>query len=410
VFTLLGSLRKNRRLVRDFVVRDLKARYVGSSMGFFWSVIYPIVNLVVYMFVFRAVLNARWSDHQGPIEVALIMLAGIVVWGAFAETVSRSTNCLVENSNLIQKVVFPAEILPVYLAVSSLINMCIGLPVVVACVIWFTLVSPPQVEFVRAEAVLGEQGGASFVTVHLTRGAGEDVRVPYHLSGSATPGEDCAIEEGEILIPRGRLTYAIPIDAIPDTVTEGEEQLVLTLGEPTGVPLGANRTHTLTLSEAEPRARGEAAGFSRDEDVLARRGPGRDDPSYHPLGVGMPLVLLPLLFLLQIVFTTGLGYFLCTLNLFLRDTYHLVGVFVTVWMFSTPIFYPATLVEKQKSFSWVLQINPMHWLIDSYRSILLYGSWPDPWLLLRLAGVGLAVLFAGSAFFARHKRSIPDLL
>ena len=103
---LFATLSQNRRLLKDFVLRDLKARYVGSSMGFFWSVIFPIINLFVFMFVFRLVLNARFSDKQGPEEVALIMLAGIVVWSAFAETISRSTNALVENSNLIQKVVF----------------------------------------------------------------------------------------------------------------------------------------------------------------------------------------------------------------------------------------------------------------------------------------------------------------
>ena len=64
------SLAGNRRLLKDFVVRDLKARYVGSTMGFFWSVVFPIINLFVYMFLFRMVLKARWSDHQGPLEVA----------------------------------------------------------------------------------------------------------------------------------------------------------------------------------------------------------------------------------------------------------------------------------------------------------------------------------------------------
>ena len=107
---LLRSLRKNQRLVRDFVSRDLRGRYVGSSMGFFWSVVFPIINLFVYMFVFRLVLKSRWSDYQGPLEVALVMLAGIVVWAAFAETVSRSTNCLVENSNLIQKKIGRAHV------------------------------------------------------------------------------------------------------------------------------------------------------------------------------------------------------------------------------------------------------------------------------------------------------------
>ncbi|MDP6540637.1 MAG: ABC transporter permease, partial [Planctomycetota bacterium] len=107
---LLGSLFRNRRLLRELVVRDLKARYVGSSMGFFWSVVYPFINLIVYMFVFRYVLNVRWEDKASPQDVAVWMLAGIVVWTAFAETVGRATNSLVENANLIQKVVFPSEV------------------------------------------------------------------------------------------------------------------------------------------------------------------------------------------------------------------------------------------------------------------------------------------------------------
>ena len=50
MLTVLRSLVANRRLLLDFVLRDLRARYVGSSMGFFWSVIFPIVNLLVYHF------------------------------------------------------------------------------------------------------------------------------------------------------------------------------------------------------------------------------------------------------------------------------------------------------------------------------------------------------------------------
>ena len=57
---ILKGLAHNRHLLRDFVVRDLKARYVGSSMGFFWSVVYPIMNLFVYLFVFQIVLEMTW--------------------------------------------------------------------------------------------------------------------------------------------------------------------------------------------------------------------------------------------------------------------------------------------------------------------------------------------------------------
>ncbi|MEM7519335.1 MAG: ABC transporter permease, partial [Planctomycetota bacterium] len=68
MFTYLNSLRKKKRLLKDFVVRDLKARYVGSSMGFFWSVIFPLFNLGIYMFVFRLVLESRFSDTSTPEE------------------------------------------------------------------------------------------------------------------------------------------------------------------------------------------------------------------------------------------------------------------------------------------------------------------------------------------------------
>ena len=286
MFELWRSVKKNRRLLRDFVVRDLKGRYIGSTMGFFWSVIFPLINLAIYAFVFRLVLKARWSDHQGPEEVVLLMFAGIVVWSAFAETVSRSTNTLVENSNLIQKVVFPSEILPVYLATSSLINMCIALPFVLIGVAWFGYVDPQAAPQVAA-----------------------------------------------------------------------------------------------------------AAG----------------DPVYVPLSFGLSLVLLPVLFALQAMLALGLGYFLAALNLLVRDVYHLIGVFLTVWMFATPIFYPAISVQKA-GFGWIIEANPMYWLIDSYRTVLLYGAWPNFALLARFMLVALLVLLGGSRFFMSTKPRFPDLL
>ena len=290
MFELLRSLRRNQRLLKDFVKRDLKARYVGSSMGFFWSVIFPIINLFVYMFVFRLILKMRWADHQGPGDVLMIIFTGILVWTAFAETISRSTNALVDNANLIQKVVFPAEVLPVYLALSSLINMSIGLPILVAGVVWFGYISP----------------------------------------------------------------------------ADGTEVAAL-------------------MQETLPQ------------------------PQELTLALGAPLVLVPLLFLLQMLFTVGLGYVLATLNILIRDTFHLVGVFITVWMFSTPIFYPEIMV-RDAGYAWVLEINPMFWLIETYRSIMIYGAWPDWALLARFGLVGFIVFALGSRFFMSQKKRFPDLL
>lgn len=284
---LARSLKKNRRLLVDLVKRDLRGRYVGSTMGFFWSVIFPLLNLAVYMFVFGFVMDSRWRHDQTKVEVALVILAGIVVWQAFAETLSRSTNTLVENQNLIQKIVFPAEVLPIYLTLSALINMLIGLLITLLAVAWFTWVQP--------------------------------------LSAAPIPG-----------------------DAVPE-------------------------------------------GLVRH------------------VGFTWTLVFLPVLMALQALFTVGYGFFLSALNLFLRDVYHLMGVAITVWMFMTPIFYPAEFVIKA-NMKWVLWVNPMYWLIDSYRRVLVYGLLPSP---LALAGVGVVgglLCLLGVTFFLRQKPRFPDLL
>jgi len=412
VFSLLSSLSRNRRLLKDFVVRDLKARYVGSSMGFFWSVVFPIINLFVYMFVFRLVLNARWSDQQGATEVALVMLGGIVVWAAFAETVSRATNSLVDNSNLIQKVVFPSELLPAYLTISSLVNMCIGLPVVLLSVLWFAYMSPPDVHFFDHDPgnpaplahETGELGGPTVVRVALTRGDREDVTVPFTIGGTATLGEDYTIDASPLSIPSGKLLSVITITPIADEAAEGRESIVLTLGEAQNANLGEGvgpLSHTVWIVDG-----------SSEGALPPPPQPPADEPVYQPLSLGLTVIFLPVLFLLQITFTVGLAYFLATLNLFLRDTFHLVGVFITVWMFGTPIFYPAHMVLKARngSFAWLLEINPMYWLIESYRAVMLFGAWPDWMLVLKLCIVSVLMLAAGSSFFMAQKHRFPDLL
>lgn len=424
MFGLARSLLKHRGLLRDFVVRDLKARYVGSAMGFFWSVIFPIVNLGVYMFVFRLVLNARWSDRQGAYEVALIMLAGIVVWASFAETLSRTTNCLVDNANLIKKVVFPAEILPWYLTTSSMINMTIGLPVVLGCVAIFAHVIPSKTfinvpgqivegAWVVDETPLGEGHEPYRVRLQLTRGMWRDVVIPLRVSGSATRGEDYLLSVDEAIIRRGDNTVSFVITPLRDEVQEEDETIIIELGPPEGAVLyepaagedwAATRWQWI-LKDADP------APTVLPESVQGLIHPqyAEGDTSYHPLTLGFALLALPLLFCLQAFFTVGLGYILATLNLFLRDTFHLVGVGTTVWMFATPIFYPGFMVEN-KGFGWMLQINPMHWLIECYRSVLLFGLWPDPLLLARLALVAAGVFILGGRFFMSQKSKFPDLL
>ena len=109
------------------------------------------------------------------------------------------------------------------------------------------------------------------------------------------------------------------------------------------------------------------------------------------------------------LFTVGLGYFFSAFNLFWRDTFHVMGVALTVWMFMTPIFYPAQrMVDKE--FGWMLAINPMHWLMDMYRGVLVQNIAPAPADLARFAAAAVLSLALGSAFFMRQRAKFPDLL
>lgn len=369
MFDLLRSLARNRRLLRDFVRRDLKGRYVGSSMGFFWSVIFPIVNLAIYSFVFRIVIRMRWDDHMPTEEVLLLMFAGILVWVSFAESVSRMTNSLVENGNLIQKVVFPSEVLAPYLTVSALVNMCLGLPVVLAGVAWFGYVSPARVDPDAPPPLIDYRQASGPAAEPASEAAAAPAPGDVPAAGAgAGPAEEQASDGS-------RRRFGLWDPPIPG------------LGDP-AIP-----------GLADPAA-GEASRPELDKDAIA--------PVRH-LAFGIGLLALPLLILLQGLFAVGVGYFLSTLNLFLRDTYHLVGVFLTVWMFATPIFYPAVLVSG-RGYGWMLAFNPMYWLIEAYRDVLLYGAWPD-W-----TGIGLFTLVAGgffglgASFFRAQRDRFPDLL
>ncbi|MEO0663359.1 MAG: ABC transporter permease, partial [Planctomycetota bacterium] len=168
VISLLKNLIAGRRLLLDFVSRDLRARYVGSSLGFFWSVIYPVMNLAVYVFVFNIVLKTTWGPDQSPLEVVLLMLVGIVAWSAFSESLSRAANILVDNANLIEKVVFPSAILPAFVVGSALVNMAIAIPVV-GLVLVYAMLNPTTDPSVLASAAetgnLGVQVGLATLCV-----------------------------------------------------------------------------------------------------------------------------------------------------------------------------------------------------------------------------------------------------
>lgn len=128
-------LRRHGSLIGNFVKRDLQARYKGSAIGLFWSVIHPLIMLALYTFVFSTILKLRVGAEEGTRNFAVYLFCGMLPWNAFAEALSRSSGVVLEHANLIKRTVFPAEVLPVYLVLSGIINELIGLAILFAALL-----------------------------------------------------------------------------------------------------------------------------------------------------------------------------------------------------------------------------------------------------------------------------------
>jgi lipopolysaccharide transport system permease protein len=118
-------------LIRSMVKRDLTTRYKGSFMGPAWAFITPAVMIVIFTTIFSWIFHAKFGGDSGPFGYAIYLFCGLLPWIAFSEGVKRSTSSLIENTNLVKRVVFPVEALPVNLALSGLVNQLIGTVVLI---------------------------------------------------------------------------------------------------------------------------------------------------------------------------------------------------------------------------------------------------------------------------------------
>lgn len=118
VFALLQELNNNKILIWSLSKNDFKTKFAGSYLGIVWAFIQPIVTILVYWFVFQIGLKAG-SPIKG-IPFALWFIVGLVPWFFFQEALLNATNCMIEYSYLVKKVVFKISILPIVKIVSAL--------------------------------------------------------------------------------------------------------------------------------------------------------------------------------------------------------------------------------------------------------------------------------------------------
>jgi len=262
---VVDSLWRNRRLVWQLTRREVLGRYRGSLFGLVWSLVNPLLMLGVYTLVFGVVFAARWGGAvQTAGGFALVLFAGLTVFGIFSECLSRAPYLVLANPNYVKKVVFPLECLP-----------------------WVAL------------------GAALF---------------------------------------HAAISFAVLLAA----------SLVLRGGLPWTVVL-------------------------------------------------LPLVLLPLLLL-----SLGVMWLVASLGVYVRDVAQLIGVLVSVLLFLSPVFYPASALPD--SLRTVLLLNPLAIVLEGARAVLIWGQVPDwPRLAVCTLAAGL-VAWLGLLWFDRTRYGFADVL
>ncbi len=258
------ELWRHRRLLWSLMINDLKRRYAGSSIGFFWSVITPLLELATYTFVFHFILNIHFRVEEGWTNYALFLFCGMVVWLTVADGLMRATSSIIDHGHLIKKVHFPAITLPGHVIASSVLDQSIRLGVLAAA--------------------------------------------------------------------------------------------ALALGD----------------------------------------------------GISWHFLLVAPLMVIQTAFVLGAGLLLCTMAVYFRDTIHWLKAWLTLWMFITPLFYPASTYPDQ--FALLLNLNPLAHLVGVYRELALNQTIPHPHQILVVAVMALFSLLVGYSVFHHHRDRFADLV
>ena len=172
---MLSSLRRlfgYRALIQSLVARDLKARYRGSVLGFLWSFVNPLLLLLVYSFVFLVMPTTR-GNFTGEPAYPVFMFCGLLPWAWFSSSLLESSMVLVSSGNLIRKVLFPAEVLPLVTVIAGLVNFGFGLPILFVFLVsfqvplvWSDLAWLPVIVAVQLALTLGLALLLSVLTVH----------------------------------------------------------------------------------------------------------------------------------------------------------------------------------------------------------------------------------------------------
>lgn len=123
------NLYEYRELLKTSIQKDVRGKYKKSFFGVLWSFLNPLLQIAVYAFVFGTILNANEDNY------AVFICCGLIPWIMFSSSINRSSFVMVENANILKKVYFPREILPISVVTSETVNFLISSLIIVCFVL-----------------------------------------------------------------------------------------------------------------------------------------------------------------------------------------------------------------------------------------------------------------------------------
>ena len=125
----LKELYEYREMIFSLVRKDLRGRYKGSVLGFLWTFINPLLQLVVYTIVFSVIMRASYEQYY------LFLFVALVPWMFFSSSVTDGASSILREKDMVKKIYFPREVLPIATVTSAFVNMILTFIVVFGVVI-----------------------------------------------------------------------------------------------------------------------------------------------------------------------------------------------------------------------------------------------------------------------------------
>ena len=135
VWQPLWELPRRFDLIFSLARRELTARYRGSILGIMWTLVTPMVMIAIFTIIFAGIFKAKFGASSSQWDYALYLFCGLLPWNAFQESLQLSSSTIVAHANLVKRVVFPLETLPVSLSLAAVVNQLFGTIVLIIAVI-----------------------------------------------------------------------------------------------------------------------------------------------------------------------------------------------------------------------------------------------------------------------------------